>query len=149
MATKISVQTIGLVALVALGVILIFSGIGKLIKPSNLEYIWAASLFGEQITGWLRLILPYAEIAIGICLIAKFKLKWISWIAMALIINFTANNVWLISIGKGFESCGQCLGWGIDTWPIGSLYIDLMMLGFLLLGIKSYVIRQKEVISVG
>ncbi len=133
--------------LVALGVILIFSGIGKLIKPPNLESIWAAGLFGEQITGWLRLMLPYAEIAIGICLIAKFKLKWISWIAMALIINFIANNVWLISIGKGFESCGQCLGWGIDTWPIGSLYVDLMMLGFLLLGVKSHVIRQREVVK--
>jgi len=132
MDTKISVQTLGSIVLVALGVIFIFSGIGKLIKSPDLEHIWASGLFGEQIMGWLRLII-------------RFKLKWVSWVAMALIINFIANNVWLISIGKGFESCGQCLGWGIDTWPVGSVYIDLMMLGFLLLGVKSYAIRQREV----
>jgi len=145
MDTKISVQTLGSIVLVALGVIFIFSGIGKLIKSPDLEHIWASGLFGEQIMGWLRLMLPYAEIVIGVCLIIRFKLKWVSWVAMALIINFIANNVWLISIGKGFESCGQCLGWGIDTWPVGSVYIDLMMLGFLLLGVKSYAIRQREV----
>ena len=147
MSKGISMKTLGSIALITLGVIFLFSGIGKLIKPPALENIWVAGILGGQITGWLWLILPFLEIAIGVCLVTRFKIKWVSWAAMALIINFIVNNVWLISIGKGFESCGQCLGWGIDTWPIGSMYMDLMMIGFLLLGVKSHVIREREVIA--
>jgi len=146
MSHTVSVNTLGSIALIVLGAIFLLSGIGKLIKPPELENIWVAGFMGEQITTWFRLVLPYIEIAIGACLIARFRLKWFSWIAVALILNFIVNNIWLISIGKGFESCGQCLGWGIDTWPIGSIYIDMMMLGLLLLGIKSHVNKQREVI---
>jgi len=145
MDRKVDVQTVGKLLLFALGAIFLLSGIGKIIKPAGLENIWVSGILGEQIMEGLRLILPYIEIMIGVFLILRLKFKWVSWVAMAMILNFIVNNVWLISIGKGFESCGQCLGWGIDTWPIGSLYMDMLMLGFLLMGANSYMLKKREV----
>lgn len=142
MNKPINAETLSKILLIALGSIFIFSGVGKLIIPPGLEDIFATSLFGEQITKALRLFLPYCEIIIGVLLVFRFKLQYTSWFALAFIFVLITNNVWLIAQGKGLETCGECLGWGIDLWPIGSLYIDLLMLGCLLGGIKAYKVAE-------
>lgn len=125
-------------AFVMLGIILIFSGVGKIIVPPEMERVWASLFLGGGIIQMLIRVLPYVEIVMGVLLIARFKIRWVSWFVMALILNFIVNNTWLIAIGEGFTTCGECLGWGIDVWPIGSLYIDLIMLSLLLIGSKLY-----------
>lgn len=143
MELKLSQKAISNIALISLGIILIFSGIGKFIVPPETANIWAAELIGDGLTNILWHILPFVEIAAGIMLILRLRVKVMSYVVMGLIMNFITNNVWLISIGKGFETCGECLGWGIDLWPIGSLYIDLIMFGMLLMGVKYYIVSRE------
>lgn len=138
MQIRPSARAMSRIAFMSLGAILIFSGIGKIVKTPPLENIFFAGFIGEYIPNILRQLLPYAEIIIGGLLAFRVKVKIVSWVALAAIMMFITNNVWLISIGKGWESCGQCLGWGIDTWVGASLYIDLMMLGILLFGAYQY-----------
>ena len=125
-------------AFILLGGIFIFSGVGKLVKAPGIENIWLTGILGSQLTGILWKALPYVEIIIGILLVLKFRIKLVAWFAMGLILKFIINNVWLIANGKGLETCGECLGWGIDLWPVGSLYIDLLMMGLLLIGSSFY-----------
>lgn len=138
---RISPITFSSICLIAVGAIFIFSGIGKLMIVPPLENILIAQVLSYGMVGTLRTILPFIEISLGILLITRWQYKTSSIIAALLITYFIVNNAWLISIGKGFESCGQCLGWGIDTWPIGSIFIDLIMIMLIMFGVYN----RKEV----
>ena len=138
MERTVSPRAVYHLAFILLGSIFIFSGIGKIVKTPDIEDIWAAGILGSQLTGILWRVMPYAELILGVLLILKFKIKFVAWLTMGLIINFMINNTWLIAAGKGFEACGECLGWGIDLWPVGSLYVDLLMVGLLLVGAYNY-----------
>ncbi len=148
MKTIPSSKAISIAAFILLGGILVFSGIGKIVDSPDMENVWITGVLGQSLTNIAVHVLPYIELLIGALLIARLKIKWLAWATMVLVLNFIINNTWLIQQGKGFESCGQCLGWGIDTWPVGSLYIDLMMLGLLLVGTKAYQSNMKEVANV-
>lgn len=132
-------------ALISLAFVLIFSGIGKLVVSPGLDELWFAPFVSESMASVFVAVLPFFEIIVGILLAVRLKLKIMAWVAMLLILGFISNNVWLISEGKALETCGECLGWGIDTWPIGSLYIDLLMLGLLLMGSLFYQRSLREV----
>lgn len=138
MNKEISAETISKIVLISLGLLFFFSGVGKLIVTPRLENIFFTAFIGSSLTETLRHVLPYCEIIIGILLIFRIKLKYTSWFALAFILVFISNNAWLIAQGKGLETCGECLGWGIDIWPIGSLYIDFLMLMALLGGVKTH-----------
>lgn len=141
---KIGINTLSRIAFIVLGGLLIFSGLGKIVKPPDMAHIWFAGFFGSGLTKVLITALPYCEIVVGILLILRIKIKYLAWLAMGLILLFIVNNVWLISIGEGWESCGECLGWGIDAWPGVSLYIDLIMMWVLLSGVLYYRKWEKE-----
>jgi len=138
MQKEVSPRVFYNLAFILLGCIFIFSGIGKIVKVPDAEYIWVAGILGDQVTGILWRVMPYVEIIIGVLLVMKFKIKLVAWFTMGLILNFMVNNTWLIANGRGLETCGECLGWGIDLWPIGSLYIDILMVGLLLVGATYY-----------
>ncbi len=134
MRKEVSPKVFCNLAFILLGFIFIFSGIGKIVKVPDAEYIWVAGILGGQVTDILWRVMPYVEIILGVLLVMKFKIKFVAWFTMGLIINFMINNTWLIADGRGLETCGECLGWGIDLWPVGSLYIDMLMMGLLLIG---------------
>ena len=134
MRKEVSPKVFCNLAFILLGFIFIFSGIGKIVKVPDAEYIWVAGILGGQVTDILWRVMPYVEIILGVLLVMKFKIKFVAWFTMGLIINFMINNTWLIADSRGLETCGECLGWGIDLWPVGSLYIDMLMMGLLLIG---------------
>jgi len=146
MQKKVEPEILSRVVFIMLGCMFMFSGIGKIIIPPPLENLIYAEVIQENILSVLIMLLPFGEIALGILLITKVKIKLVSWVTLVFVMAFIVNNGWLISIDKGFESCGQCLGWGIDIWPVGSLYVDLIMFGMILLGSFNY--QKKEVLDV-
>lgn len=116
---------IGIAAAIFLGAVFLFSGIGKLVVPPAPGYQLAD-------IGQLIFVLPYIEIGLGFLLILGVGIKILSLASLGLILCFATNNLWLV-FTYGFITCGACLGWGIDTWAGASLFIDILMLFFVVL----------------
>lgn len=133
MNKKISSKTMKRIALAALGCLLIFSGTGKIFYPPA-----DISFFGMN-SGFIGLalhILPLWEVTLGLIFVINAERLYfiIKWLAIATIMVFIASNFYLIATGDGINGCGECLGWGIDLWPGGSLFIDLIMLSIVIVG---------------
>lgn len=145
---------LGLVCTVALGLIFLFSGIGKLVKPPGIELFWFLS-FVPPIPEWVpspvTSILASVEIAAGLALLVTWIIKLDAqlspaiYLSLFLLLNFIINNLWLIIVKKQLYTCGQCLGWGINTWPGASLFLDILMLGMAVTAITYFRGYKKEV----
>jgi len=114
-------------AMTFLGMIFIVAGVGKLFYQSG---AFAPFPFIEglplAVTQLLFSVLPYIEIAIGAMLIHGFMVKFVAAIVGSMLAVFIANNIYMVSIGRGVEPC-HCFGMAGGLTYVDALVIDIMM----------------------
>ncbi|HQY88603.1 MAG TPA: MauE/DoxX family redox-associated membrane protein [Tepidisphaeraceae bacterium] len=93
---------------IAVGLLLLASGVMKLIAPFEfLRAILDYDLFGQLISTALAFIVPWIEIALAICLIAKWHQRTIAICTTILGIAFVALQ--LSAIARGLDIACGCL----------------------------------------
>lgn len=147
MDKQISKYKLGLICTIALGLVFLFSGLGKMVVAPSYDKIWLVE-FIPPMQQPLIFLLPVLESVIGKVLIVSGIIRREATIILAfgllLIINFAVNNLWLIIVKKQLYTCGQCLGWGINTWPGASLFLDILMLGMAVTAVAYFRGYKKE-----
>jgi len=131
-----------IVPCILLGLMLLVAGIGKLpgldkfgAFPGQTEFI--SDLFGPfwttTVAFFITDILPWIEVILGIALLLGIFPRIAAILSLPLLAGFMANNIWAISHGREFGSCG-C--WGIfeslfgNTTPVQALSLDIVLLFF-------------------
>ena len=127
---------ITLVASLLLALVFLSAGIGKLIGQSAFLLELTSKLDSPELAGIIAGWLPWVEIAIGLCLLGGVLMQMVSGAAAVLAATFIFHNSWMIANGYGYKPC-SCLGileqlveGKLST--MGSLYIDIVMLGLAL-----------------
>jgi|WetSurMetagenome_2_1015567.scaffolds.fasta_scaffold151963_2 hypothetical protein len=126
--------------MVLLGLILLTSGIGKLIAGSiagETEFldVLLKSFWGPLMSSLISTLLPPAEVVLGALLILRVYPRLAAACSIPLYLGFMANNVYALSKGMDkFPQCGYCFGvfeklLGSPT-PLQSFTIDIVMLVF-------------------
>lgn len=114
-------------AAVAVGVLFLVAGFGKILEP----YGFYSALASYGVTGGVRyplaILLPATELMLGIMLVAGWKRRQAAIVAAAFFVVFIA------AIGNGWsqgtlEECG-CFGPFLQRSPRDALLIDLVFLG--------------------
>jgi uncharacterized membrane protein YphA (DoxX/SURF4 family) len=123
------------------GLMLLVAGIGKLpglsdklgAFPGQTEFIDAllGSFWTPAVAFFISDVLPWIEVVLGIALLLGIFSRIAAILSLPLIAGFMASNIWAISHGLGFGSCG-C--WGIfeqlfgNMTPIQALTLDILLL---------------------
>lgn len=112
-------------AMLNLGMLLIVAGVGKLLYQSN---SFAPAPFLETLPGamWFYTVLPYIEIAIGLLLVSSLMVKFAATMAAGLVLIFAGSNIFLITIGQGYDLCG-CFGMAGRLTYVDALVVDAIM----------------------
>lgn len=109
------------------GAVLVASGISKLMAPSEefAAIMDAYQLLPIQILMPLSRVLPWVELAVGVCLLLGLFLRWNSIAALALFGVFIAALSWVLARGIDLGGCG-CFGkWGPELKPSQTLILDV------------------------
>ena len=127
-------------ASIALGLIFLVAGLGKLLHQPD-----AVRLFFIPLPDFLTLtltkavfnLLPYLELMIGLLLVTGIAAKFAATFSSVLIAGFIAHGGFLIRRGLWSEPC-NCFGkWKTVPYTelsvIGSLYLDIVMLALVLI----------------
>jgi uncharacterized membrane protein YphA (DoxX/SURF4 family) len=128
-----------LVPCILLGLVLLVAGIGKLpgltelgTFPGQDEFIsYIFGSFWPTIAFFVTDILPWVEVILGLVLVLGIYPRIAAVLSLPLIVGFMTNNIWAISHGKTFGSCG-C--WGVfeslfgNTTPPQALGLDIVLL---------------------
>ncbi len=110
-----------------LGAVLLASGISKLMAPpEELAAIMDAyQLLPIQILMPLSRVLPWVEVAAGVCLALGLFLKWISVATLVMFGVFIAALASVLARGVDLSSCG-CFGkWGPVLTPSQTIVLDV------------------------
>lgn len=130
----------GVGASLILGSVLGAAGVGKLLYQTGnlrlLSYSFPV-FFPTAFARTIAILLPYAEVTVGLLLIIGIMAKLMGIFSAVLIAGFIAHNFWLLSLGLGYQPCG-CLGIVGEIAQekllvIHALFIDVGMLGLALL----------------
>jgi len=135
---------------VLLGVMLLAAGIGKLpglsdvigTFPGQTEFLDVIfGSFWPTIAFFITDILPWVELTLGLVLVLGIYPRIAAVLSLPLTAAFMTSNIWAISHGETFGSCG-C--WGIfeslfgNTTPLQALGMDIALLFFALIIILWY-----------
>jgi len=119
-------------AALALGLILLVAGIGKLLAQSEFAGVLLVQTFlPENLANIVGRTVPVAEVIIGGLLVVGFFPKLMAVLSLPLSLAFMANNIWLLTLGLECPKCPHCFGkleeiWGtLSTWH--ALYLDIVM----------------------
>ena len=128
---------------IILGIIFIAAALGKLLNQAEFLAIIVPNRFlsltqANFIAHWL----PWAELILGLLLIAGIATEPAAAVSSVLIAGFIANNSWMISQGLGYKPCG-CLSivermTQTQLSTIGALYLDIGMLAIALVILFCY-----------
>jgi uncharacterized membrane protein YphA (DoxX/SURF4 family) len=123
---------ITLIASLLLAIILLSAGVGKLIGQSAFLLGLTSKLSNPELAGIIAGWLPWAEIAVGLCLLVGVAVQIAAGAASVLVATFIFYNSWMIANGYGYKPC-SCLGVLEQLIQgklssVGSLYIDIAML---------------------
>jgi len=129
-----------MVPMVLLALILLVSGIGKLLAGSiagETEFfdVLMGSFWGPWMSSAISVLLPPAEVVLGVVLILRIWPRLAATLAIPLYLGFMANNGYALAQGMDkFPQCGYCFGvfeklLGSPT-PLQSFIIDVVMLLF-------------------
>ena len=128
---------------ILLGMILVISGLGKLLYQGEfLEVLLTGSFLNTSLVYIVAKWFPWVEVLFGLLLITGFVLKTMASLSAALIAAFIADNAWRLSQGLGYEPCG-CFGI-LEKMVMGTfssveaLYVDIGMLALVLIILLSY-----------
>ncbi len=131
---------------ILLGLMLLVAGIGKLpglseklgAFPGQTEFIsdLLGPLWTSSVAFFISDILPWIEVVLGIALLLGIFARIAAILSLPLIAGFMSSNIWAISHGEAFGSCG-CFGifetlFGNMT-PLQALGVDIALLFFALL----------------
>jgi len=116
-------------ASILLALVFIASGVGKLLGQSAFLLDMSMWLTNPTLANFVAGWLPWAELALGVCLLIGIVPRPVAGISTLLIVCFIIYNGWMISQGRGYEPCG-CLGildrvLGGELSTTSSLYIDI------------------------
>ncbi|MFZ1288467.1 MAG: MauE/DoxX family redox-associated membrane protein [Melioribacteraceae bacterium] len=89
-------------------IILLFSGLSKIINPIPLLDTLKLFPFSEDLNLIVTLLLPFFEIILGLLLILKIKMKTTLLIVSLLFLSFVAFSIYITIIGANGD-CG-CFG---------------------------------------
>lgn len=122
-------DALGAVASVAIGLVFLVSGASKLASPQA----WQAGADGLGVPRFAARPVPFAEIAVGAVLAAVWQRSFVAWIAVAMLVAFTA--LLALRLAQGQRPVCACFGsWSAK--PIGVVHI-LRNAGFLLLALAA------------
>jgi len=126
-------------ASMALAVVFIAAGVGKLLGQSAFLLELSTYIISDQLAAWLATWLPWLELAVGLCLLVGIVPQIASGIAVLLVAAFILHNSFMIANGMGYHPCG-CLGifdrvFGGELSTVGSLYVDI---GLVILALAVY-----------
>jgi uncharacterized membrane protein YphA (DoxX/SURF4 family) len=119
-----------LVASILLGLVFISSGLGKLLGQSAFLFsITSSTPISPLLASFIATWLPWAELALGLALIAGVLSQLAATLSIILSATFIFHNSWIIAHGLGSKPCG-CLGIidkVIDSnmSTISALYVDI------------------------
>lgn len=123
---------LSLAAGLALALILLAAGVGKLLAQTEFAGVLLVQTFlPEGIAKLVGYSVPIAEITIGGFLLVGFYPKLMAVLSLPLSFTFMANNVWLLGLGLECPTCPHCFGkleeiFGpLSTWQ--ALYLDIGM----------------------
>jgi len=134
---------------VLLGLMLLVAGIGKLPGLTELGTFPGQTEFFDVIFGsfWPTIaffitdILPWVEVILGLALVLGIYPRIAAVLSLPLLAGFMTSNIWAITHGETFGSCG-CWGgferlFG-DTTPLQAMGMDIVLLFFALIIIFWY-----------
>jgi uncharacterized membrane protein YphA (DoxX/SURF4 family) len=135
---------------VLLGLMLLVAGIGKIPGLSDvvgkfpgqtefLDVIFGS--FWPTVAFFITDILPWIEIVLGVALLLGIFPRLATTLSLPLTAGFMTSNIWAITHGETFGSCG-CFGifeklFG-NTTPLQALGMDIVLLFFALIIIFWY-----------
>lgn len=132
MTNKRTWSYISLSAGLALGLIFLVAGIGKLLAQSEFAGVLVMQTFlPERLAKMVSYSVPIVEVIVGGLLILGFYPRLIAVFSLLLSGAFIANNAWLLSLGLKCPKCPHCFGkleelFGtLTTWQ--ALYIDIVL----------------------
>lgn len=128
------------IARIIVGVLFIFSGLVKANDPAGLSYkmqeffdVWGRNAPLHSFMNWLNdyalvfsVIMITLEIIVGIALLLAWRIRFISWLLLLLIIFFTFLTSFAVFSGK-IRTCG-CFGDCIPLTAMQSFLKDLVLL---------------------
>jgi len=116
---------------ILLGLVLLVSGAGKLPGQAEFVDVLLGSFWTPTIAFFISHVLPWIEVILGAVLLLGVFPRIAAILTLPLLAGFMANNIWAISHGKTFGSCG-C--WGIfeelfgGMTPVQALGMDIALL---------------------
>jgi uncharacterized membrane protein YphA (DoxX/SURF4 family) len=118
-------------ASMALAVVFIAAGIGKMMGQSAFLLELSTYVVSEQLAAWLATWLPWLELVVGLCLLVGVIPQIAAGVAVLLSAAFILHNGFMIANGMGYHPCG-CLGildrvFGGELSTVGSLYVDIVL----------------------
>jgi len=120
-----------IVPCILLGLVLLVSGAGKLPGQAEFVDVLLGSFWTPTIAFFISHVLPWIEVILGAVLLLGVFPRIAAVLSLPLIVGFMTNNIWAISQGKTFGSCG-C--WGIfeelfgGMTPVQALGMDIALL---------------------
>ena len=134
---------------ILLGLMMLVAGIGKLPGLSELGTFPGQTEFFDVIFGpiwpsvsfFINNVLPWIEVVLGLALVLGIYPRIAAVATLPLIAGFMTSNIWAITHGEAFGSCG-C--WGVfetlfgDMTPIQALGMDIALVFFALIIILWY-----------
>ena len=120
-----------IVPCILLGLVLLVSGAGKLPGQAEFVDVLLGSFWTPAIAFFISHVLPWIEVILGAVLLLGVFPRIAAILTLPLLAGFMANNIWAISHGKTFGSCG-C--WGVfeslfgNTTPPQALGLDIVLL---------------------
>jgi uncharacterized membrane protein YphA (DoxX/SURF4 family) len=118
-------------ASMALAVVFIAAGIGKLLGQNAFLLELQTFILNARLAAFVATGLPWLEIAVGLCLLVGIVPQIAAGVAVLLSAAFILHNGFMIANGMGYHPCG-CLGildrvFGGELSTVGSLYVDIVL----------------------
>jgi uncharacterized membrane protein YphA (DoxX/SURF4 family) len=108
--------TVGVIAAVAVGAILLLAGTTKVARPAA----WRAEAEGMGVRGIVAAVVPWFELVLGAALVAQVQRRWLGWSAAVVFVAFTALIA--VRLGQGRRPPCACFG-SLSPKPLGAAHL--------------------------
>ncbi|MDP2293600.1 MAG: MauE/DoxX family redox-associated membrane protein [Actinomycetota bacterium] len=109
-------EAIGVMAAVAVAVVLLVAGVSKLGRHDG----WRAQAAGLGVPSVVAAVVPFVELALGSLLLVQVQRHVVAWFAVALFVLFTA--LLGVRLAQGRRPPCACFG-SLSSTPIGPAHL--------------------------